>query len=234
MPGNQQLVLGMALQDSARFDNFLAGDNRELVTQLEALADRQETQQLFCSAGPGLGKTHLLQAVCQRVAQAGRSAIFIPLDQHATLSPSLLEGLENMQVLCLDNVDRIAGNRAWEQALFGCYNALRERRGCMVFSARKLPAQLPFTLADLRSRLEWGAVYQLQPLTDAQRLQALQLRASGRGFDLPEATGQYLMKRVPRDMTALFGLLERLDEASLSAQHKLTIPFVKTILLERF
>ena len=234
MSVDQQLALGVALQDNARFDNFLAGDNQELVTQLEALAVRHEPMQLFCSAGAGLGKTHLLQAVCHRAAQAGRSAIFIPLDQYGMLSPCLLDGLENVEVLCVDNVDRIAGDQDWEQALFGCYNALREHNGCMVFSARKPPAQLPFGLADLRSRLGWGAVYQLQPLNDRQRLQALQMRARGRGFDLPEATGQYLMKRLPRDMTALFGLLDRLDEASLSAQRKLTIPFVKTILLARF
>ena len=85
-------------------------------------------------------------------------------------------------------------------------------------------------MPDLRSRLGWGLIYQLKVLDDQQRLQALQLRARQRGCEMPYETGRYLMRRLPRNMAALFDLLDQLDEASLVAQRKLTVPFVKSVL----
>lgn len=227
---DQQLTLGIALQDNARFENFLPGPNREVIAHMQSIVTTSEAVQLYCWAPAGQGKTHLLQAVCHLAARSGRTAIYIPLGEHASMHPSLLEGLEEMQIICLDDVGKIAGDAAWEEALFHCYNALKQRGGSLVVSAETAPAQLPLSLADLRSRLEAGLIYNLQALDDKQRLEALQLRAKGRGFDLPDDTGQYLIRRVPRDMPALFSLLDRLDQASLSAQRRLTIPFVRTII----
>jgi DnaA family protein len=227
---NQQLPLGVTLQDNARFENYLPGPNAEIISQMRSIAEFDEAVQLYCWAPAGRGKTHLLQALCHSATQAGNSAIYIPLDQYASLHPSVLEDLEEVQIVCLDDLDRIAGKAAWEEALFHCYNAIKQGGGSLIVSAETAPAGLPVSLADLRSRLESGLIYNLQALDDAQRLQALQLRAKGRGFDLPEDTGQFLMRRVARDMTALFDLLDKLDAASLSAQRRLTIPFVKTIL----
>ena len=92
------------------------------------------------------------------------------------------------------------------------------------------PRQLNLGLPDLASRLDWGQIYKLQPLSDEDKLQALQLRARLRGFELPEDVGRFLLKRLDREMRTLFDTLDQLDRASITAQRKLTIPFVKDIL----
>jgi arsenate reductase (glutaredoxin) len=92
------------------------------------------------------------------------------------------------------------------------------------------PRQLNLGLPDLASRLDWGQIYKLQPLSDEDKLQALQLRARLRGFELPEDVGRFLLKRLDREMRTLFMTLDQLDRASITAQRKLTIPFVKEIL----
>lgn len=227
---NDQLVLGLQLRDSARFSNFVAGNNRELLEQLERLAALTEAGQLFVWGAPGTGKTHLLQAVCHRVTNQNRTAAYLSLDDTAGLPPELLQGWENHALVCLDNIQAIAGQAGWEEAVFHLYNRLRESRHSLVVSASLAPGQLPLRLADLRSRLGAGLVYQLQALDDESSLQALQLRARLRGFELPEDTGRYLLKRVPRDLPALMNLLEQLDAASMVAQRRLTIPFTKTVL----
>ena len=137
---------------------------------------------------------------------------------------------ENYDLVCLDDVDALAGERRWEEALFHLYNRIRERGACLVVSCASAPARLQLSLPDLGSRLSWGLVYQLRALDDDQRLLALQLRARQRGCDMPDETGRYLLRRLPRDMPALFDLLDRLDDASLVAQRKLTVPFVKSVL----
>jgi DnaA family protein len=99
-------------------------------------------------------------------------------------------------------------------------------------SAKSSPASLNIKLADLISRLNWGPVYQLQVLEDADKVQAMQQRADQRGFELPDEVANYLLSRYPRDLHSLFALLDRLDFASLQAQRRLTIPFVKSHLAE--
>ena len=99
-----------------------------------------------------------------------------------------------------------------------------------VSAARSSVLGSPLQLADLKSRLAWDQVFHLQTLNDEQALQSLVHRASTRGFDLPEEVGEYLIKRVRRDMHNLFSTLDRLDRASLVAKKKLTIPFVKELL----
>jgi DnaA family protein len=88
----------------------------------------------------------------------------------------------------------------------------------------------PFQLPDLLSRLGSGPVYRINELDDQGKQSALQLHARNRGFDMPDDVANYLLKHCPRDMVSLFKILDQLDEASLSAQRKLTIPFVSTLL----
>jgi DnaA family protein len=132
--------------------------------------------------------------------------------------------------VCVDDVEAAAGYGAWEEALFHLYNRLIDSGGGLLVSAAVAPAQLAIRLPDLVSRLGAAPVYQLHPLNDDQSLEAMRLRARQRGFELPEETGRYLLRRLPRDLSALMSLLERLDTASLAAQRKLTVPFVKSVL----
>jgi len=175
----------------------------------------------------GTGRTHLLQAACQGAAAAGATAVYLPLAQHAEFSPELLEGLETTRLVCLDDVDAIAGLDAWEQALFHLYNRLRDSERRLLAAADRAPGALPLNLADLRSRLGWGPVFQLRALSDTDKLAALKLRALHRGLELSDEVGQYLLKRCPRDLHSLFSLLDSLDRAALAAQRRLTIPFVR-------
>ncbi len=227
---SNQLVLGLQLRDFARFSNFVAGNNQELLEQLQRLASLQDFDQIFCWGQTGSGKTHLLQAVCRQATDENHTAAYLSLEDVGGLSPALLDGWENHALVCLDNIHAIAGQADWEEAVFHLYNRLRDSRHSLVVSARLAPAQLSLALPDLRSRLGAGLVYQLQAPDEEQSLEALQLRARLRGFELPEDTARYLLKRVPRDLPALMKLLEQLDTASMAAQRRLTIPFTKTVL----
>ena len=148
------------------------------------------------------------------------------------MGPDALAGWEDRAVVCLDDADRLAGRDAWELALFGLFNRLADAGGRLVVSAAASPAATRFGLADLASRLAWGAVFRLEPLDDEGRGAALRLRAAHRGLELPEETARYLLRRLPRDMRALCGWLDRLDTASLAAQKRLTVPFVREVLGE--
>jgi DnaA family protein len=103
-------------------------------------------------------------------------------------------------------------------------------KSLLIISGNQSPTTLPIKLLDLRSRLSWGLVIQLMELSDEDKINTLKLHAARRGFDLPESVGQFLISRCSRNMHDLHQLLNRLDDASLAAQRKITIPFVKNIL----
>ena len=142
----------------------------------------------------------------------------------------MLEGLDSRQLVCIDDVDRVAGDEAWERGLFILCNALIEVGHHLVVSAAAAPRESGIVLADLRSRLQRLATFHIQCLDEAARMQALQLRAGHRGLELPADTARFLMARSRRDMRSLYELLDKLDLEALRAQRKLTIPFVRDVL----
>jgi DnaA family protein len=229
---NPQLPLGLALRDSARFDSFFPGPNREALDSVRLAAAGQGESLVFLAGPAGTGKSHLLQAACHHAAGCRRAATYLPLRQLAGLAPGVLDGLEQLDLVCLDDVQRAAGESAWEHALFDLFNRLRGAGGTLLVGGERRPDLIGFGLPDLASRLGWGLTYRLRPLADADMLAALTCRAAGRGLALPEETASYLLKRVPRDPAGVFDLLDRLDQASMVEQRRLTIPFVKAVLAE--
>jgi DnaA family protein len=225
-----QLPLGLTLKDSATFANFIAGMHSEVVLALQNCAQGQGEAFIYLAGAAGTGKTHLLQAACHAAAQGSGTVAYLPLQRAAEFDIGMLEGMERMAIVCIDDVQFVAGKADWEQALFVLFNRLRDNGGRLIVSAISKPSQLGLTLADLGSRLGWGVTYVLQGLDDADKLLALRLRAQARGFELPDEVGRYLLLRLPRDMHALFAVLDRLDYASLAAQRRLTVPFIKSIL----
>lgn len=222
----RQLPLPVRLRDFAVFDSFEPGPNGAVVA---ALADPAATAPALWVWGPeGSGKSHLLQAAC--AARAG--AAYLPMQALLAADPEVLHGWEERAVVCIDDIDRIAGRRDWELAAFALFNRLWERGGCLVVSASSSPAGTRFVLPDLGSRLVWGGVFRLEPLSDDDRIAALQRRAAQRGLELPVDAARYLMRRLPRDMRALCGWLEKLDVASLAAGKRLTLPFVRSVVAD--
>ena len=226
----RQLALDLQLADYARFESFHAGANELAVAALHDTASLAEPRVIWIWGASGSGRSHLLQA-CVAVAAANDFACaWLPLAADAGLAPEMLEGMGTLDLICIDDVDAVAGNDAWERALFRLFEELRERGGRLVASASAPPAAAGFRLPDLASRLASGPTFRLGPLDDADQLEALKRRAHWRGLDLPDDTGRYLLRRVERSNAALFEMLDELDAAALSAQRRLTIPFVKQVL----
>jgi DnaA family protein len=172
-----------------------------------------------------------LQAACA-AAGAARRAGYLPLAELYPLGSGVLEGLRDIECLCVDDVHAVAGDADWERALFGIFCALEERGAPLVAAASAPPALLKWALPDLASRFAASSIFQLRVLEEAEQRAALQLRARLRGLDLPEETARYLQRRFPRDMRTLYELLDTLDEAAIVAQRRLTVPFIRSVLQE--
>lgn len=226
----EQLTLHFAWGEGYSFANYFAADNAAAVHCIEHAVRGEGDQFVFVWGALGVGKSHLLQAACQLAAEQGRPVAYLPLKDLEGITPDVLEGMEQMALVCIDDVQHVTGNAAWEEALFHLYNRMRDAGSIMLLAANASPHGLSVGLPDLLTRLGWGPVFQLNELQEADKIAALQLRASQRSFDLSDEVAQFLIRRSPRDMNSLFALLDRLDEASLSQHRKLTIPFVRGLI----
>lgn len=225
----RQIPLSLRLPDRAVFASFLPARNAEALEHARRLASAQVSGLAWLCGPGGSGKTHLLQAICAAASERMRAG-YLPLAEVAQLGVGVLDGMPQLECLCLDDIDQVAGRADWERAIFGLLRELEDSGGRLIASAQAPPALVNWTLADLGSRCTAGAVFQLRVLDESEQQAALQLRARLRGFELPAETSQWLQRRFPRDMRRLYELLDTLDEAALAAQRRLTIPFIREVL----
>lgn len=221
----EQLPLSVQLRQTPELDNFFVGPNADAVQALRDLAGKTSGAILLFGAERS-GKTHLLQAT----ARAGVRAIYLPL---RTLLPSGVEGLAGAVLrdpICIDDVETVCGREAWELALLRLLDDARAHHARLLLSATAAPTRLPLCLPDLRTRLEASAVIGLKPLRDSDRRALLLMSASRRGLEISDEVIAWLLNRCARDAGSLLTALEELDRAALSAQRRLTVPFLQQTL----
>jgi DnaA family protein len=227
----EQLPLHFEFRANQTFNDFFPAANQEIVTHLQQCIAGLGEQQIFLWGKPGQGKTHLLQACCHQAQNQNLSSFYFDLANRLP-DPSMLNGLDEYDVVCFDNIECIAGSRAWELAFFNFFNQHRERDHKLIVSSCYAPNDIGIQLPDLRTRLNWGLTLKIRPLSDDDRISALIFKADHMGFEIAPQTGRFLLTHYDRDLASLWALLEKLDKASLAAKRKLTIPFLKQILAE--
>ncbi len=206
----RQLVLEISPQPEPTFAGFVVGDNAELLDSLRALAaGRLAESVVYLWGAPGSGRSHLLGATL-----------------HAAGDPARL--------VVADDVDTL--DAPGQVALFNRINEVREARADRVADTVLAvgplpPAQLGLR-DDLRSRLAWGLVYEVKPLSDADKAAYLRDAAARRGMRIPDEVVNYLLTHVRRDLHSLVAILSHLDTYSLSRQRPVTIPLVREALAD--
>ena len=224
-----QLPLEVRLRDDTTMENFLALEKvRPLVSALQTQLEADGEPVIYLYGPAGTGKSHLLQAGCH----AGKAeTLYLPLaDLHQFPAGEVLQGVEFLERVCIDDLHAVLGDANWELALFNLFNNARQQGCRLVVAGDAAPRALPVNLADLRSRLTWGIVYQLVEGDDEEKAKILQFRATRRGFSLSVGVASYIVSRAPRAMEQLLQVLDQLDKVSLAEKRALSIPFVKEVM----
>ncbi|MDH3462002.1 MAG: DnaA regulatory inactivator Hda [Burkholderiaceae bacterium] len=219
----RQIPLAIGFDPAHSFENFVPGANQPALEHLRCVTRQSAPVYLWGPAGSG--KTHLLQALANAWQAAGeRVGWFTPAEL-----PPWPHGDER-SLIVLDDCDGF--NAEQQHAAFALF-VDAAMGGVAVASAGCVPpVDLPLR-ADLRSRLGWGVVFALQPLSESDARAVLRREADQRGIFLSDDVMDYLLTRFARDLKHLMTLLTRLDEFALSTQRAVTVPLVKQMLSER-
>ena len=212
-----QMLLGISPDWIPTLDNFVAGHNVELLSVLNnALNKTHDQRSVYIWGEAGGGKTHLLQATVHQAISLGLSSEYA-----CGCVPDVAQVVALDDVELLDDVEQIA--------LFELYNRLRENGGMLLISGSSAPMHLKLR-DDLRTRLCWGLVYQVQALSDEEKALALQQHAQARGFALSDEVTQYLLRHGRRDLPALLGVLDALDEHCMRLKRAASVPLLKEVM----
>jgi DnaA family protein len=226
----EQLPLHFEFRADQTFSDFFPGANLELIDHLQRCIVGDGEPFIYLWGKNGEGKSHLLQACCHEAQRLKLSSFYLDLTPAGTFDPQLLNGLDRYDLVCFDNIDAIAGKPDWELAFFNFYNEHRDLNHKLIVSSLVAPASLTIRLADLKTRLNWGLSLRIQPLDENDRMAALIFKAKQRGLEISPQAGRFLLTHIDRDLASLWDALDKLDQASLSAQRKLTVPFLKQVL----
>ena len=221
----KQLALDLARAPAPTLENFVVGRNGELAQSLRHLGAGSARERFVYLWGvAGCGRSHLLEATVAAMRGAGARAACIACAPGSHLP----EGLERMDCVALDDVDRLDPEQ--QIGAFHLYNALRERDCALLAAGASPPAQLPVR-DDLLTRLSWGLVYQVHALTDEEKAQALADRAEKLGFRLAPEVCDFMLTRGRRDMPSLLAMLDAIDRYSLETKRPVTVPLVRDVLV---
>lgn len=139
----------------------------------------------------------------------------------------LLTAAKTMGAEIQDDVNQLDADA--QIALFNRYNTIKEVGGTLITAGRYAPTQMGLR-DDLATRLAWGLVYQLHPLTDQEKAEALQAHAEERGMKLPDEVITYCLRNLRRDLPSLMAVLDALDQWSLQAKRPITKPMLRKLL----
>jgi DnaA family protein len=229
----QQIPLAFSPYDAATFGSFLATDTNRLAFQaLQQLPAAGVEYSLCYLHGPrGSGRSHLLQALCHRSNECGDRAQYLPLAQLSNYpAEEVLARLKGHAVVCIDDVDRVAGRRDWEVQLFNLLNRTMMLAGTVVVAATRPPDAAGFQLPDLVSRLQQGLVLAVPEPGDDDKARVFVWRAQQRGILVPPRVARFVLTHSGRDLHGLMSLLDDIDAQSLNQQRRITVPFIRELL----
>ena len=224
-----QIALGFDLREDKTLSNYYVGSNEELVAALHKSANARGEKLIYFYGSGSVGRSHLLQGCCHIANRLHLTNLYLPLGNIVNLNPDIFDDLENLHLVCVDDLQGISGNKIWEEAFFDFFNRMFDAKKRLIVSGNQSAQHLGL-LSDIVSRVNSGVVYQVHPLSEEEKIHALKTRAQEHGLMLSEDVTQFMIRRCPRDLGSLFYALSELDKASLAEQRKLTIPFVKQVL----
>ena len=222
----QQLPLPVNISDYMIFESFFAGSNDHIYKLLQT----NEQKFLWIAGEKGTGKTHLLQAKINQINHNQSKLMYLPMRDLNQFSPEILDDMDQMDLICIDDIHLVLGSRIWEEKLLDLYERIQNTKTVFIVSSKDSPQGGNFLIQDLLSRYSTALVLRLNVLKNMDIVRAIQLHAKIRGFNLSDNAAKFLLTRVRRDVCSLVEIIEILDYESLAKKRKLTIPFIKSVL----
>ena len=229
MHNPRQLALQIQINERASLNNFFVSKNNSKTIQIlkNILLDSNNGVQIFIDDLGSNGKSYLLQAICNDFSNSSNSSIYIPMQEAINLDPSILEGVSELNLICIDDVDLINKRREWELALFNLINECYEKDCFLLLSGsvNKLEA-----IPDLVSRIKKMETLRLEAINDDELLEATQAISKNLNVEISDKNMNYLINNSKRDIKTIFRTLSQLEKESLERKKSIGLNLIKEVI----
>ncbi len=228
MPNPRQLALQIQINERASLNNFFVSKNNNKTFQiLKDILNSNNGAQIFIDDLGSNGKSYLLQAICNDFSNSNNSSIYIPMEEAINLDPSILEGVSELNLICIDDVDLINNRREWEIAFFNLINECYEKECFLLLSGsiNKLEA-----IPDLVSRIKKMETLRLEAINDDELLEATQAISKNLNIEISDKNMNYLINNSKRDIKTIFRTLSQLERESLERKKSIGLNLIKEVI----
>ena len=229
MHNPRQLALQIQINERASLNNFFVSKNNSKTIQIlkNILLDSNNGVQMFIDDLGSNGKSYLLQAICNDFSNSSNSSIYIPMQEAINLDPTILEGVSELNLICIDDVDLINKRREWELALFNLINECYEKDCFLLLSGsvNKLEA-----IPDLVTRIKKMETLRLEAINDDELLEATQAISKNLNIEISDKNMNYLINNSKRDIKTIFRTLSQLEKESLERKKSIGLNLIKEVI----
>ena len=226
MSNPRQLALQIQINERASLNNFFVSKKNNKTIQIlkNILLGSDKGVQIFIDDLGSNGKSYLLQAICNDFSNSNNSSIYIPMQEAINLDPSILEGVSELNLICIDDIDIINSRREWEIALFNLINECYEKECFLLLSGsiNKLEA-----IPDLVSRIKKMETLRLEAINDDELLEATKAISKNLNIEISDKNMNYLINNSKRDIKTIFRTLSQLEKESLERKKSIGLNLIK-------
>ena len=229
MSNPRQLALQIQINERASLDNFfISKNNNKAIQILKNILERSNNgAQIFIDDLGSNGKSYLLQAICNDFSNSNNSTIYIPMQKAINLEPSILEGINDLNLICLDDIDLISNQRDWELALFNLINECYEKDCFLLLSGSIDKLEV---IPDLISRIKKMEILRLKAIDDDELLRATQAISKNLNIEISDKNMNYLINNSRRDVKTIFATLSQLEKESLERKKSIGLNLIKEVI----
>ena len=218
----EQLTFPWSKPSKATFDHFYLDEDNLSIKDILFKED-----DLFLYGIAGTGKTFLLQSLCNHYSDNKKTSLYIPMNEVMNYGSDFLDSLEELDLICIDDLDSIAGNDNWEIAIFNLINNCLITQCRLVFCSQLNPSSINFNLKDLFSRIKKMDHIELLPVNERNLKEAIKFITNIKLLEFGDNEINYLITHTKRNISNLAKIINELDELSLQLKRKITIPLIK-------
>ncbi len=228
MHNPRQLALQIQINERASLNNFFVSKNNIKTIQIlkNILLSSNKGTQVFIDDLGSNGKSYLLQALCNDFSNSNSSSIYIPIQKAIKLDPSILEGVSQLNLICIDDVDQI-NKREWEIALFNLINECYEKECFLLLAGRINKLEV---IPDLVSRIKKMETLRLEPINDDELFEATLAISKNLNIEISDKNMNYLINNSKRDIKTIFRILSQLEKESLERKKSIGLNLIKEVI----
>ena len=232
MDNPKQLIFPFQVNQKASFENFFCpSDNRNLINRLNDFVSSNDTHEIIIGGEKGVGKSFLLQAICNELGLKDKKFAFIPMNKAINMDTEIFQGLASLDVVCIDDLQHILASGDWEKALFNLINECQQSCCSLILSiGDTLPLEELTKLPDLLSRIKRMEFMILRAIQNDELKQALDFVSEKLEIKIEKAELDFLLKHQTRQFSLLVKNLLSLDQQAASLKRRITIPLIKETL----